>query len=56
LEHDEFRYSWQKPGIQMTFDDAISFQKAKKIADEVIENCKNTVEDVIRDRIKIIKK
>lgn len=37
---DEFSYSWEMPGIQMTFNDAIFFQKAKKIADEVIENIK----------------
>lgn len=38
--YDEFSYSWEMPGIQMTFNEAIPFQKAKKIADEVIENLK----------------
>jgi hypothetical protein len=33
---DEFSYSWEPPGIQMTFNDEISFQKAKLIADEVV--------------------
>ena len=35
---DEFSYSWEIPGIQMTFNNEISYQKAKKIADEVIGN------------------
>jgi len=33
---DEFSYSWEPPGIQMTFNDEINFEKAKLIADEVV--------------------
>lgn len=33
--NDEFSYSFEMPGIQMTFNDDISFDKAKQIADEV---------------------
>jgi|GEM_PF-1679959 len=39
---DEFSYSWEPPGIQMTFNDDITFQKAKNIADEIMENIKKT--------------
>jgi hypothetical protein len=39
---DEFTYSWEIPGIQMTFNVEITFEKAKKIADEVIDNIKTT--------------
>jgi DNA-binding PadR family transcriptional regulator len=39
---DEFSYSWEPPGIQMTFNDNITFQKAKNIADEIIENIHKT--------------
>jgi len=34
---DEFSYSWELPGIQMTFNKECSFQKAKQIADEVVQ-------------------
>jgi hypothetical protein len=27
---DEYSYSWEMPGIQMTFNESIPFQKAKK--------------------------
>lgn len=37
---DEFTYSWEMPGIQMTFNDSISFAKAKIIVDEVVANLK----------------
>jgi len=37
---DEFTYSWEMPGIQMTFNKEILFEKAKQIADEVIDNIK----------------
>lgn len=37
---DEFTYSWEMPGIQMTFNKEISFEKAKRIAEEVISNIK----------------
>ena len=53
---DEFSYSWEMPGIQMTFNDAIPFQKAKEIAGEVIENLKRTgrmVELLILDKTKV---
>lgn len=53
---DEFSYSWVTPGIQMTFNDTIAFQKAKKIADEVIENLTKTgqiAELVILDKSKV---
>ena len=39
---DEFSYSWEPPGIQMAFNDDITFQKAKNIADEIIENIQKT--------------
>lgn len=35
---DEFSYSVEEPGIQMTFNKEIKFDKAKKIGDEVIAN------------------
>jgi hypothetical protein len=35
---DEFSYSVEEPGIQMTFNKEIIFDKAKKIGDEVIAN------------------
>ncbi len=38
---DEFSYSWEMPGIQMTFNPEIKYAKAKKIADEVMENLNN---------------
>jgi hypothetical protein len=39
---DEFSYSWEPPGIQMTFNKEMPYQKAKKIADEVVENIRAT--------------
>jgi hypothetical protein len=39
---DEFTYSLEMPGIQMTFNKEISFEKAKQITDEVINNIKAT--------------
>ncbi|MDF7819304.1 hypothetical protein P1X15_16930 [Runella sp. MFBS21] len=39
---DEFSYSFEEPGIQMTFNEEISFDKAKKIGDEVILNIHST--------------
>lgn len=35
---DEFSYSVEAPGIQMTFNKEILFEKAKKIGDEIIAN------------------
>ena len=37
---DEFSYSWEEPGVQMTFNNDMPFQKAKTIAEEVIGNIK----------------
>ena len=42
---DEYSYSVEMPGIQMTFNESIPFQKAKKIADEIIENIRATGQD-----------
>ena len=38
VDQDEFSYSIEEPGIQMIFNKEIPFEKAKKIADEVIAN------------------
>jgi hypothetical protein len=38
IGNDEYSYSWEIPGIQMTFNKEITFEKAKQIADEVINN------------------
>ncbi len=38
---DDFHYSWEPPGIQMTFNDDITFNKAKTIADEIIQNLRS---------------
>jgi len=35
---DEFSFSWEMPGIQFTFNKEVKYEKAKKIADEIIEN------------------
>jgi hypothetical protein len=53
---DEFSYSWEMPGIQMTFNESIPYQKAKKIADEIIENIRATgqiAELVTLDKTKV---
>jgi hypothetical protein len=53
---DEFSYSWEMPGIQMTFNDSIPYQKARMIADEVVENIRATgqaAELVTLDKTKI---
>ncbi|CDN75359.1 hypothetical protein [Elizabethkingia anophelis] len=42
VDNDEFSYSFEEPGIQMTFNNEMDFKKAKKIADEVIEKIKST--------------
>ncbi len=39
---DEFSFSWEMPGIQFTFNEEVKFDKAKKIADEIIENIQLT--------------
>ncbi len=38
IDGDEYSYSFEMPGIQMTFNKEVSFPKAKRIADEVVEN------------------
>lgn len=38
---DEFSYSWEIPGIQMTFNNEIKYAKAKQIADEVVSKISN---------------
>ncbi|SDX58722.1 hypothetical protein [Aequorivita viscosa] len=38
---DEFSFSWEIPGIQFTFNKEVKYEKAKKIADEIIENIKS---------------
>ncbi|WP_148639433.1 hypothetical protein [Aquimarina longa] len=35
---DQFSFSWEIPGIQFTFNKEVRYEKAKKIADEIIEN------------------
>ena len=35
---DEFSYSWEMPGIQMTFNPEITYMKARMIAEEVMQN------------------
>ena len=42
---DEFSYSWEMPGIQMTFNAEITYEKAKMIAEEVMENLKAEGQD-----------
>jgi len=36
IDNDEFSYSWELPGIQMTFNKTIKYNKAKLIADQVV--------------------
>ncbi len=53
---DEFSYSVEEPGIQMTFNKEIPFDKAKKIGDEVIANINATgqkAELIILDNKKV---
>ncbi|HYV92466.1 MAG TPA: hypothetical protein VE978_11800 [Chitinophagales bacterium] len=55
---DEFSHSLEPPGIQMTFNKEIAFDKAKKIADEVVEKINSTgqkAELVILDKTKVYK-
>jgi hypothetical protein len=42
VDQDEFSYSWEIAGIQMTFNESADYMKAKKIAEEVVENIKAT--------------
>jgi len=53
---DEFSYSVEDPGIQMTFNKEIQYKKAKQIADEIIANILETgqkAELVILDKSKV---
>jgi hypothetical protein len=55
---DEFSYSWELPGIQMTFNKECSFQKAKQIADEVVQKLNAAgfdAELIVIDNSQIIK-
>ena len=38
--HDEFSYSWEPPGLQMTFSENFPFVKAKQIVEQVVEKLK----------------
>ncbi|MCU7549974.1 hypothetical protein OCK74_12650 [Chitinophagaceae bacterium LB-8] len=42
---DEYSYSWELPGIQMTFSDDFPYDKAKAVADEVISNLRAAGQD-----------
>ena len=42
IGEDEFSFSWEIPGIQLTFNKEVKYEKAKKIADEIIENINST--------------
>jgi|JI10StandDraft_1071094.scaffolds.fasta_scaffold642135_1 hypothetical protein len=56
VEQDEFSYSVEEPGIQMTFNKEILFDKAKKIGDEVIAKINATgqkAELIILDNKKV---
>ncbi|PHS01823.1 MAG: hypothetical protein COA80_01780 [Leeuwenhoekiella sp.] len=35
---DEFSFSWEISGIQFTFNKEVKYEKAKMIADEIVEN------------------
>jgi len=37
---DEYSFSVEIPGIQLTFNNEVKFPKAKKIADEIVTNLK----------------
>jgi hypothetical protein len=53
---DEFSYSMEMPGIQMTFNSEITFLKAKLIADEVVNKLKKkgfNADLVILDKSKV---
>jgi len=55
---DEFSYSWEIPGIQMMFNKECTFEKARQIAEKVVENLKSAgfdAELVIIDNSQITK-
>ena len=37
VDKDEFSYSWEMPGIQMTFNSEMAYHKAKQIVDEIVK-------------------
>ena len=37
VDKDEFSYSWEMQGIQMTFNPEMTYLKAKQIVDEVVK-------------------
>ena len=39
---DEYSYSWEIPGIQITFNELIPYEKARMIAVEIVANIKAT--------------
>jgi hypothetical protein len=43
---DEYGFSFEKSGIEMTFSEKIEFSKAKQIANEIIENICSTGQKV----------
>jgi hypothetical protein len=56
ISQDEFSYSVEDSGIQMTFNKEIQYSKAKQIADEIIENILKTgqkAELIILDKSKV---
>ena len=42
---DEFSYSWEMPGIQMIFNKEMPYEKAKRIAEEVVSNIRSMGQD-----------
>ena len=40
-EGDEFTYSWKVPGIKMMFNDEMTYDKAKEIAEQVVTKLKD---------------
>ena len=43
---DEYGFSFEKSGIEITFSDTIEFSKAKQIADEIVKNICSTGQKV----------
>jgi hypothetical protein len=35
VDEDEYKYSWEMPGIQMSFNAEMTFEKARQIVEEV---------------------
>ena len=56
VDSDEYTYSCEPPGIQMTFNKEATFQKAKQIADKIVQNLNRagfTAELLVIDNSKI---